>query len=40
MSTEQRAWAIQRSLGTKVAAGYLRKRGYSLDQALTILVYR
>lgn len=33
-----RARAIRRSLGIKVAARYLRKRGWSLEAALYILL--
>lgn len=29
-----------RSLGGKVAGGYLRNRGYSFDEALTILGFK
>jgi hypothetical protein len=32
-----KAWAIQRSLGTRVAAGYLRNRGWSLEGAVAVL---
>ena len=34
-----RALMIQRTLGTRSAAGYLRLRGFSIDLALTLLVY-
>ena len=34
-----RALEIKRSLGTRVAAGYLRNRGVSLESALVILAY-
>lgn len=35
-----RAINIQRTLGTRRAAGYLRNRGVTLDDALAILVGR
>lgn len=35
-----RARSIQRTLGTRRAAGYLRNRNVSLDDALRILVGR
>lgn len=38
MSPMKRARHIQRTLGTKVAAKYLRNRGYSLQVALLVLV--
>lgn len=37
MSQIQRARHIQRTLGTRAAAGYMRNRGYSLEQALSHL---
>jgi hypothetical protein len=33
-----RALNIQKSLGTRTAAGYLRNRDYTLDQALVMLL--
>ena len=33
-----RALNIQKSLGTRVAAGYLRNRNYTLEEALVILL--
>ena len=35
-----RALSIKKSLGTRVAAGYLRNRGVSLNVALRILARR
>jgi hypothetical protein len=35
-----RAKAIQRTLGTRRAAGYLRNRNVSLEEALQILLKR
>jgi len=35
-----RALEIQRSLGTRVAAGYLKNRGISLEGAVAILAIR
>ena len=35
-----RALNIQRSLGTRVAAGYLRNQGVSLTVALWVLAHR
>lgn len=45
MSTQARRYAhralsLKNSLGTRVAAGYLRNRGVSLDEALFILIGR
>ena len=34
-----RALMIRRSLGTRSAASYMRLRGFSLEAALTLLVY-
>ena len=34
MSHLNRALVIKKSLGTRAAAGYMRNRGYSLEQAL------
>lgn len=36
----QRALSIKRNLGTRSAAGYLRNRNVTLDEALFILVGR
>jgi hypothetical protein len=33
----EQARSIQKSLGVKFAAGYLRNRGFSLDAALWVL---
>ena len=33
-----RAKIIKRTLGTRAGAGYLRNRGYSLEEALSILL--
>jgi hypothetical protein len=38
MSTVRRALLIQRTLGTRFAAGYLRNRKVSLGLALRVLV--
>ena len=35
----RKARSIKRTLGVKAAAGYLRKRGISVEGALSILVY-
>lgn len=37
MSQLQRALCIKKSLGTRAAAGYMRNKGYSLEQALAHL---
>jgi hypothetical protein len=37
MSQIQRAKLIQKSLGTRAAAGYLRNKGYFLETAIRIL---
>ena len=34
---ETKAKIIQKSLGTRVAAGFLRNRGYTLEQSLKLL---
>ena len=34
---ETKAKVIQKSLGTRVAAGFLRNRGYTLEQSLKLL---
>ena len=34
-----RALMIQKTLGTRSSAGYMRLRGFSLEAALTLLVY-
>lgn len=34
-----RALIIKKTLGTRRAAGFLRNRGVSLDEALDILIY-
>ena len=39
-ATQFRALEIQRSLGTRRAAGYLRNRGVTVAQALRLLVGR
>ena len=36
----KRAKAIQRTLGVRCAAGYLRNKGYSIEMALYILLGR
>lgn len=33
-----KAQLIKRALGTRVAAGYLRHRGFSLEKALEVLL--
>lgn len=38
MSIAKRALLIQRTLGTRFAAGYLRNRKISLETALAVLV--
>lgn len=35
-----RAELLQKTLGTRVAAGFLRNRGFSLEEALTVLIHR
>lgn len=37
MSQLERALTIKKTLGTRAAAGYMRNRGYSLEQALSHL---
>lgn len=39
-ATQFRALEIQRSLGTRRAAGYLRNRGVTIEAALRLLVGR
>ena len=34
-----RAWHIQKTLGTRVAAGYMRNQGFSLQMALLVLAH-
>jgi len=40
MSHKNRALILKRTLGTRVAAGFLRNRGVSLDEAVAILAKR
>lgn len=37
VTTTLRAERMQRSLGTKIAAGYMRNQGYSIETALYLL---
>ncbi len=36
----ERALMIRKTLGVRCAASYMRRRGYSLEAALWLLVYR
>jgi hypothetical protein len=36
--TTQRALILKRTLGTRCAAGFLRKRGFTLRQSLKVLL--
>lgn len=40
ISLAPRAWFLQRTLGTRCSAGFLRNRGVSLNEALLLLVGR
>ena len=40
MNANHRAFQIQSTLGTRVAAGYLRNQGYTVEEAVFLLARR